>query len=131
MINFRYQKHSFWSSNTETVTYDSSTAARQTGNLVPRAFCLMWRRLRPNMTKGPGDEVDKRAYFKTSFSFRLNYDDLSSNFDTKERLIDIFDILQSSIANSGTEQSLLYNMASAKRNGVTFFIELIRGGSTP
>ena len=31
----------------------------------------------------------------------------------------------------GTEQSLFYNMAGAKGNGATIFIELIRGGSTP
>ena len=30
----------------------------------------------------------------------------------------------------GTEKSLFYNMAGAKRNGATTFIELIRGGST-
>ena len=29
----------------------------------------------------------------------------------------------------GTEQTLFYNMAGAKRNGATTFIELIRGGS--
>ena len=30
----------------------------------------------------------------------------------------------------GTKKSLFYNMADAKRNGATTFIELIRGGST-
>ena len=36
-----------------------------------------------------------------------------------------------SFIHLGTEQSLFYNMAGAKRNRAATFIDLTRGGSTP